>query len=374
MSKTKEKSTRWWWALKWALLILFSPLLVPLWYLPKTIILIFRKGTRRLVYDEFLSYIISLPKRNSDGSVKYLRFVVYNNTVHVHYCIWGCILSGLVVSLFPAWNAFMAPLLVLLPIFCWIVVNYDFPFAKVWRPVLVTLLLLPLADYGLFKITEGLTTISFPWLQEHAAWTGVTTEMVGGYELTWMIQKGFDLFGFEVSAGTHFFAALVWALFFTGAVAHAWFYQRYELDRRDLWRKRLFKGAGRTPVYMRGIQIVVKDLLEVFPFGFASLIIEIKGRPRVFSNIAGLAFKGWLGGPMEELINTTSENAEKHHSDDKKSAHSEDEAELVKPFKEEMDELDGHDHDDDDQDDFDDTGIDLDGVAADLSDDFEDNE
>jgi hypothetical protein len=321
--------------LLWAVKIILAPLLIPLWYIPKGIYLLMKAGVRRYIWDEFLSYILGTVTRDRDtGQVQSIRFVTYGDLVHFYQAILGAALCAIFAAVYPSARDILAPLLVIVPIMALIIVKFEFPFDKIWKQVVSLLILIPLADYGIFKGTQVLTASAFPWLESNAPWLGITAEMAGGYEAVWLLKKVFVWFAFDATPGLHLFAAIAWTLFWIGTVGEAWVWNRYEIDEKDLYRKQLFKGESREPVYMRGIRIVIKDVLETFPAGFASLVIRINGRDRVLRNIPGLAFKAWLRGAMDELINSSSPAAQHEHSTGAHSATDRDE-ELVRTFKEE---------------------------------------
>jgi hypothetical protein len=290
----------------WAFKIVLAPLLIPVWYLPLGLYRLTRYGVRKFIWDDFLSFIVGSVIRNPQTRrVESIRFCTYGDMVHFHYAIWGSVICAILAWWKPEWRDELAPFLVLLPIWCLIVVKWEFPFDKIWKPALALFVLVPLADFGIYKGTEWLTSVVFPWLEANASWLGITSGMAGGYEAVWLWRKVFHLFAFEASAGTHLFAAVGWGLFFIVSVGEAWVYNRYEIDEKDLYRLQFFKGESREPVYMRGIRIVIKDVLETMPFGFASLVIRINGRDRVLRNVPGLAFQAWLRGAMDALINAS---------------------------------------------------------------------
>jgi hypothetical protein len=284
---------------------------------------------------DFLSYIVGSVTRNKEtGKVESIRFVTYSDLVHFGPTIGVSALCAIFAWIYPELRAVLAPLLIITPIYCLCVVKFEFPFDKIWKQLVALIILIPLADYGIYKGTEALTASAFPWLETNAAWLGITGDMAGGYEAIWLWKKVFHWFNFEASPGVHLFAALAWGIFFVVTVGEAWVYNRYEIDEKDLYRKQLFKGESREPVYMRGIRIVLKDVLETFPMGFASLVIRINGRDRVLRNIPGLAFSAWLRGAMDELINSSSPSAH-HEGTPSGAAQKETDEELVKTFKEE---------------------------------------
>lgn len=321
--------------LLWAVKIILAPLLIPLWYIPKGMYLLMKAGVRRYIWDEFLSYIVGTVVRSKDtGKVESIRFVTYGDLVHHYLAILGAGLCTILTVLYPSARDILAPLLVIAPIVALIIVEFEFPFDKIWKQVLSLLILVPLADYGIFKGTQVLTGSAFPWLETNAPWLGITGEMAGGYEALWLLKKAFAWFAFDATPGLHLFAVGAWGGVWICTVGNAWVYNRYEIDEKDLYRKQLFKGESRDPVYMRGIRIVIKDVLETFPAGFASLVIRINGRDRVLRNVPGLAFRAWLRGAMDELINSSSPAAQHEHSTGAHPA-TDKEEELVRTFKEE---------------------------------------
>jgi hypothetical protein len=318
----------------WAIRIVLAPILIPLWYIPLGMYKLLRYGVRKFVWDDFFSYVLGTVVKNEKGRVVSVRFCTYGDLVHLHYAIWGALLCSLFAYLYPSHRDIVALFVVLLPIWCLVVIKWEFPFDRIWKTLLALLILVPLADYGIFKGTEIITANVFPWIQENASWTGITTEMIGGYEAIWVWKKAFHALGLDASPGLHLFAAIGWGIFFLVSVGDAWVYNRYELDEKDLYRMQLFKGESREPVYMRGMRIVIKDVFETFPFGFASLVIRINGRDRVLRNVPGLAFSAWLRGAMDALINSSApiNHVDPAAANAKKGENEED---LVRSFKEE---------------------------------------
>ncbi len=298
----RKKSTVWV-VILWTLRIVLFPILIPFWYLPKGIWLLNRYGWKSLD-ENFFSFIRGQVTRDKSGKIMQIKFCSYEDVVHFHYCVWGGLICALLAWIVPSIVNILAIFVILLPIFSVIIVKYEFPFRKIWKTFLAIVILVPLADYGLFKGTFWLTSQTFPWLEAHASWLGITSSNIGGYEIGWIIAKCFGAFHMSVSAGTFLFMAIAWGLFLVGTTLESWAYNRYEFSAKasEIHNHKLFTAMVTEPIFMRGITIDLKDIFEVFPFGFASLRIQGKNGERLLTNIPFLGGFGKFPKAMRELI------------------------------------------------------------------------
>lgn len=314
LGQQRQKRNPFWLVIIWTIRLVLFPILIPLWYIPKGIWWINKQGWKS-IDNNFFSFIRGEVKRDEKTKkVKGVKFVTYNEDIHFHYCLWGGIICAIFAWAIPSIINILSVFIILLPIFSIVIVKYDFPFRKVWKSLVAIVILVPLADYGLYKGTYWLTSQTFPWLESNVHWLGITSNHIGGYEIGFVIVKCFEAFNLQVSAGTFLFMALAWGLFITGTILESWAYERYELTENasELHNYRLFTSTETTPVYMRKLEIVIKDVFEVFPFAFATLKVQTKNGVENLPNIPWLAF-GKFAQSMKELI-----SAENFSTDEEK--------------------------------------------------------
>jgi hypothetical protein len=264
-----------------------------------------KKGGRKIFWENYGEYIRGTVGVDEHGKVTSIKFIDYSDIVHYHYTVSGCLILGVLQYFQVISPAFAAPFLVLLPMFSTMIVIWEFPADKLLKPVLAIVVGLPLADFGLYKLTELASQSISPWLATNWPSLGVTAESARGYELLWGIEKLLNYFALAASPGLAFFNAFMWGVFiFFSAFVGSVLFRRRELTPDLLISKQTLKSEDKEPVYMRGVKVVIKDAFESFPFGFATLTVRLSnsGSVLVLRNIPGLAFDWWLGSAFDQLI------------------------------------------------------------------------
>lgn len=254
------------------------------------------RGGARFVWDDFGSFILGVYASDpKSGEVLWLRGVSYPEIVHFHPMVWMAWILAFAQVAMGHQVELLALLYFATFILCLVTVFADLPFKSFVKGAAKVCVLVPLADFGLGQLAIWGDTI----LVRHGWYKMLAVFERGILRPAWDGLMGLDAM---MSHGMFILWGIGWFLFLVKPVALAWLDGRFELDRKELIRRKFFESDTRDPIYFRGSKLILSDMFEV-AYGFADLKISLAGsRVANLKNVFGLAF--WGRRAFNDLVNS----------------------------------------------------------------------